>query len=110
MKHKLLIIAGALVVTGAAAAGALHHAFPVQVSTGAGLTRNYFLSWSAPPGTTTTELSAAYEAPEAVAPAPPAEAPSPSAASGDWPSYNKTLTSESVTPSSIRSIRRTSAS
>ena len=31
---------------------------------------------------------------EAVAPSPPAEAPSPSAASGDWPSYNKTLTSE----------------
>jgi alcohol dehydrogenase (cytochrome c) len=58
------------------------------------MTRNYFISWSAPPGTTTTELNAAYKAAEPVAPSPPAEAPSPSAASGDWPSYNKTLTSE----------------
>ena len=40
------------------------------------------------------ELNAAYKAAEAVAPSPPAEAPSPSTASGDWPSYNKTLTSE----------------
>jgi hypothetical protein len=51
MKNKLFIIAGALVVTGAAAAAALYYAYPVRVSLLAGLTRNYFLSWSAPPGT-----------------------------------------------------------
>ena len=65
-----------------------------RCTTFAGLTRNYFLSWSAPPGTTTTELNAAYKAAEAAAPSPAAEAPSPSAAAGDWPSYNRTLTSE----------------
>ena len=41
MKYKLLIIAGALVVIGAAAAGALYYFYPVQVSILAGLTRNY---------------------------------------------------------------------
>ena len=55
----------------------------------AALTRNYFISLSAPPGTTTTELNAAYKAPS-----PAAEAPSVSATAGDWPSYNRTVTSD----------------
>jgi alcohol dehydrogenase (cytochrome c) len=93
MKKKLLIIAGALIVIGAVAAGGLYYAYPVQVSTFAGLTRNYFISWIAPPGTTTTELNADYKSAGAVAPSPPAGAPLPGAA-GDWPSYNRTFTSE----------------
>jgi alcohol dehydrogenase (cytochrome c) len=93
MKKKLLIIAGVLVVIGAVAAGGLYYAYPVQVSTFAGLTRNYFISWIAPSGTTTTELNAAYKVSGAVAPSPPAAAPLPSTA-GDWPSYNRTPTSE----------------
>jgi hypothetical protein len=62
MKYKLLIIAVALGVTGAAVAGALYLAYPVQITTLAAMARNYLLSWSAPPGTTTTELNAAYKA------------------------------------------------
>jgi hypothetical protein len=42
MRRKLLIIAGAIIVIGAAAAAALYHAYPVQMATYAGLTRNYF--------------------------------------------------------------------
>jgi alcohol dehydrogenase (cytochrome c) len=76
-----------LVVVGATAARALYFVYPVQVSTIAGLTL----------GTTTTELNAVYKGAVAVAPLPAAEAPSPSAA-GDWPSYNKTLTSEGFSP------------
>src|SRR5271169_1678104 len=97
MRYKLLMIAGALIVIGAAAAGALYYAYPVQMSTFAGLTRNYFISWSAPPGTTTTESNAAHKGAGAVAPSPPAVAPLPSAAA-DWPSYNRTLTSERYSP------------
>ena len=96
MKSKLAIaaiIVVALGVIGAAVGGALYYVYPVQVSTLGGMTRNYLISWSAPPGTTTTELNAAYKAAAAAAPSPP-RAPSPSAAAGDWPSYNKTLTSE----------------
>jgi hypothetical protein len=92
MRHKLIISAAALVAAGAAVAGALYFTYPVQVSIIAGLTRNYFISWSAPPGTTTTELNAAYK--DAGAVAPSTEASSPSVAAGDWPSYNRTLTSE----------------
>ena len=93
MRHKLFIIAGALVVAGAAVGGGLYYVYPVQVSTIAGMTRNYFISWSAPPGTITTELNPAYKPTAATGPSAPAAAPSPNAAS-DWPSYNKTLTSE----------------
>jgi len=89
MKKKLFVIIGALIVIGAAIGGALYLAYPVQVSTIGGLTRNYLLSLSAPPGTTSTESNAAYKAPS-----PPAEAPAASASAGDWPSYNRTLTSE----------------
>src|SRR5271167_952887 len=90
MKKKIFIIVAALIVIGAAVGGGLYHFYPVQVSTIAGMVRNYFISWSAPPGATTTELNPAYKASAATAPA----APSPNAAAGDWPSYNKTLTSE----------------
>ena len=68
MKYKLLIIAGALGVIGAAVGGGLYLAYPVQVSTLAGMTRNYLISWSAPPGTITTELNAAYKAPRLLRP------------------------------------------
>ena len=67
MKYKLLIIAVALGVTGAAVGGGLYLAYPVQVTTLAAMARNYLLSWSAPPGTTTTELNAAYKAPSCCA-------------------------------------------
>jgi hypothetical protein len=88
MKKKLFIVIGALAVIGAAAAGARYYAYPVQVSTLGGLTRNYFISWLAPSGTTTTELNVAYKGAGTAAPATPTEATS--ATAGDWPSYNKT--------------------
>jgi len=61
-RYRLLIIVGALGVAGAAVGGALYLTYPVQVSTIAGLTRNYLISWSAPPATITTESNAAYKA------------------------------------------------
>jgi hypothetical protein len=61
MKKKLLTIVGTLVVIAAGVGGALYYAYPVKVSLFAGLTRNYILSLFAPPGTTTTELNAAYK-------------------------------------------------
>ena len=93
MTKKLLIIAGALIVIGAVE-WALYHAYPIQVSQFAGLTGNYFFSFFAPRGTTITELNAAYNGAGAAAPSPPAEAPLPNTTTGDWQSYNRTLTSE----------------
>ena len=95
-KHFLILltIVVALGVVSAAAGGGLYYLYPVQVSTLAGMTRNYFISWFAPPGTTTTDSNAAYKAAEAVTSAPPGPPGMASAAAGDWPSYNRTLTSE----------------
>ena len=92
MKKKLFLIALALAVIGAAAAGALYYLFPVRVSLSAAMARNYILSWSAPRGTTTTELNAAYKGAAFLALTPAVEAASDGA--GDWPSYNRTLASE----------------
>ena len=57
------------------------------------MSRNYLLSWSAPPGTAITELNAAYKSVAAAAPSHPAPSQSGTAAA-DWPTYNRTLTSE----------------
>ena len=94
---RILIVVGVLIVIGAAVAGILYNAYPVQIDTLAGMTRNYFLSRSAPPGTTTTESNAAYKGAAAVAASPTADTTLPSAA-GDWPSYNRTLTSQRYSP------------
>jgi alcohol dehydrogenase (cytochrome c) len=97
MGKKLLIIVVLLAVIGAAIGGGLYLAFPVQMSTFAGLTRNYILSLSAPPGTTTTESNSVYKGAEAAA-APASETPPASATAGDWPSCNRTVNSDRFSP------------
>ena len=77
-REHFLILVGivvALGVIGAAVGGGLYYLYPVQVSTLAGMTRNYFISWSAPPGESTTELNPTYKAAAAAAPSPPAATP-----------------------------------
>jgi alcohol dehydrogenase (cytochrome c) len=98
MKKKLLIIAGAVIVTGAVAGGALFAAFPIQLATYGGLARNYLLTLSVPPGTIVTEVNPASKSLPDAALALSADASSPGATSGDWPSYNRTLTSDRRSP------------
>jgi alcohol dehydrogenase (cytochrome c) len=98
MRYRLFIIAGALIVIGAAAAGALYYAYPVEMATYAGMTRNYFISLVASAGTVTRESNAAYKGAGTVAPSPRTEAAPAGAAAGDWPGYNRTLTSERYSP------------
>jgi alcohol dehydrogenase (cytochrome c) len=99
MMRKLLIaalIAAVLIGTGAAAVGVLFRLHPVEMSLFVAMTRNYLRSWSAPKGATTTELNPAYKGSAAAAPAPLSAAAD--AAGADWPSYNRTLTSERYAP------------
>ncbi len=99
MKRRLIVLvlaAVALIATGAVAGRLLYRAYPVQMSLFAGLTRNYVRSWGAPPGATSTELNPAYKT-AAAAPALSAVAVV-NAAGDDWPSYNRTLTSERYSP------------
>lgn len=110
MIKKLLMIAVALGVIGAAAGGTLYYIYPVQVSIFAGLTRNYLLTWFAPRGTTTTELNAAYKvAGGRLRP----RFPSTRHHRAGPPGTGRATTERSrrgVTRSSIRSIRRMQAS
>src|SRR6185437_1684657 len=92
MKTKPLIITGALVVTVAIGAGVLYACWDQAVPL-AGMAINYVRSWSAPSGTTTTEVAENSTAASAV-PAPEFASIRPQALVGDWPGYNRTLTSE----------------
>src|SRR4029077_21155041 len=82
----------ALIAVGAAVVGAgiaYYLAHPARTEIAGAELRNIALSLNAPEGTLTTEQNPAFKAAATpVAPAPPP------AAAGDWPSYNKTLTSE----------------
>jgi alcohol dehydrogenase (cytochrome c) len=90
------LVAAALVVAAAAVAFALFRAYPVQMSLFAAMTRNYLRSWSAPKGSTTTELNPAYTGtPPAAASLPP---PAAKASEVDWPSYNRTPASQRYAP------------
>jgi alcohol dehydrogenase (cytochrome c) len=55
---------------------------------------NYYRSFSAPAGTISTELAPGSSTAGAVAASGPAPTATPNVINGDWPSYNKTLTSE----------------
>ena len=98
-KVKIWIIIGVLFVAGLAIAGILYAAFPVAMTTYGGMSLNYLKTLSTPAGTVSTETNPAYKAPEAAAAAtPPADAAWPNAAAGDWPSYNRTPTSQRFSP------------
>src|SRR5213592_3100480 len=95
MKKRLFVILGSLFVAGVAIAGVLYVTFPVQMTTYGGMGLNVLKSLSAPAGTLTAETNPAYKAPAAAVPSSPlADAAWPNAASGDWPSYNRTPTSQ----------------
>src|SRR5580704_4044394 len=91
MRNKLLFVAGAFVVIGAVAAGLVYanwdEAVPIF-----GMAVNYVRYLSAPAGTLTTEMAAGAVGSSPVS-ANAVRAPA-GGAEADWPSYNKTLTSD----------------
>ena len=98
MRKTLLVIA-VLAVIGAVVGGGLYLAFPVQMTTYGGMGLNYFKSMNSPAGTLSVETNPAYKAPPAVASgSPPTDPVWPGAAAGDWPSYNRTPSSQRYSP------------
>lgn len=91
MKRKLQIIGGVLVALGATAAGSLYlywnQAVPI-----AAMAINYVRYIGAPAGTLSTQEATLADG--ANTPPSASTTPPPTATEGDWPSYNKTLTSE----------------
>jgi alcohol dehydrogenase (cytochrome c) len=89
-RHVIVLIA--LGVVGAAAVGAgitSSLADEAGIEVGVGDMRGEILSLFAPPGAVATETNPNYKSASA-----PARAAPPSPAAADWPSYNRTLTSE----------------
>jgi hypothetical protein len=99
MKKRFWIILGALVVGGLVIAGILYRTFPVEMTTYGGMALNYLRTLSTPAGTVSTEANPAYKGAVASASAPPpADSAWPNAAAGDWPSYNRTPSSQRYSP------------
>ena len=99
-RRRLLVaalVAVAIAAAGAAAGRALYRAYPVRVSLVVALARNYVRSWGAPPGATTTERNPAYAESADAAPAL-ITAAAQGAGGDDWPSYNRTLSSDRYAP------------
>ena len=91
MRHWIIVALVAIVAAAVGAGTAIYFAYPTRVEVAVGEMRGELLSLNLPPGTLTREQNTAYKG--AAAPAP-AAGTAPGAAAGDWPSYNKTLTSE----------------
>ncbi len=70
---------------------AAYFIYPNQVQFAGGEAREEILSLNAPPGTVKTEENSAYKA---AASPKPVSATAPAPAEEDWPTYNKTLTTE----------------
>jgi len=93
MKNKAVVIAGVLIVAIAIGAGMLY-AYWDQAVPLVGMAINYVRTLSAPSGTTTTEEAALANDTEPVVSPVPSGATPQTLTADDWPSYNKTLTSE----------------
>src|ERR1700734_1439954 len=89
VRSWLIAAASAIVVIGLIVAGLIYFVFWDQFVPIAAMGINYARYMNAPAGTIATEVNAAWKA----AKAPAAASTSPAPSEGDWPSYNKTLTS-----------------
>ena len=99
LRNRLLAVTDAFAVTGLAAGGLLYVYWSQAVPL-VGMGINYYRSWSAPAGTTITELApAGPKAAFLLHPVAAQASPAPGGTAGDdWPSYNRTLTSERFSP------------
>src|SRR5579862_2400847 len=94
MQRRIEVVIIALVALGAAAVGAgiaAYLIYPNQVQFAGGEAREEILSLNPPPGALKMEGNSAYKG--AVSPNP-VSATTPAPSQEDWPTYNKTLTTE----------------
>jgi alcohol dehydrogenase (cytochrome c) len=107
MRFWLRVLLG-VIVAGGIAVGGLSYAFWDQTVLIASMAINYMRYRSAPPGTLETEVAQTGAAAQSsVSAAPPSPQAAPGGPEEDWPSYNKTLTSNRF--SQLSQINRTNA-
>jgi glucose dehydrogenase len=95
---RILITLGVLVVLGAITGVGLVLAFPGPTSFAGGMAINFFKTLGAPAGTLSTESNPPYKAAETTTPSLATVAASGAAVADDWPSYNRTLSSDRYSP------------
>ncbi len=96
---KVLIALGVLALIGAVTGIGLLLAYPAPTVFAGGMAMNFLKTLGAPAGTLSQELNPAYKAPESAASSAVAEAtPVGKDAAEDWPSYNRTLSSDRLSP------------
>src|SRR6516165_284284 len=107
MRFWLRALLGAIVVGGIAVAG-LSYAYWDETVLIASMAINYVRYWSAPAGTLETEVAQTGAAVQpSTSPVSASPQAAPGEAEGDWPSYNRTLTSNRF--SQLSQINRTNA-
>jgi alcohol dehydrogenase (cytochrome c) len=97
---------GAIVVVGIAIGGVVYVYWNRMVPIAA-MAINYVLYWSAPVGTLETEIAPGVAAQPSASTTSASPQAAPGAIEADWPSYNKTLTSDRF--SQLSQINRTNA-
>jgi alcohol dehydrogenase (cytochrome c) len=107
MKRTILFVLGALVVMGAIAGGLVYAKWDTTVDL-VSMAINYFKYMNAPAGTTFTELAPGDKTVGSGQTAPLTATPLQNVTADDWPSYNKTLTSERFSP--LTQINKSTAS
>ena len=95
---KILITLGVLALIGIVTGVGLLLAFPAVTTFAGGMGVNFLKTLGAPAGAISVELNPAYQAPETGAPSAAGDSTPGSAAGADWPSYNRTLSSDRFSP------------
>jgi alcohol dehydrogenase (cytochrome c) len=94
---KVLITLGVLAVIGAVTGVGLLLAYPAPTLFAGGMAINFVRTLGAPARTVSTELNPSYKGGEDAAPSPAGEA-SAAGVAEEWPSYNRTLSSDRFSP------------
>ena len=96
--RRILVAVVLLGLLGAAAGAVIYKMFPAQMAKYGGMAFNFYRSFDAPKGTLATEANPDHQGGSTVQAAPATGTPQAPAADADWPSYNRTLTSDRYSP------------
>ena len=96
--RRILVAVVVLGLLGAAAGVVIYKMFPAQMAKYGGMAFNFYRSFDAPKGTLATEANPDHQGGSTVQAAPATGTPQAPAADADWPSYNRTLTSDRYSP------------
>ncbi|TIM28107.1 MAG: hypothetical protein E5Y63_21455 [Mesorhizobium sp.] len=96
--RRILVAVVLLVLLGAAAGAVIYKMLPAQMAKYGGMAFNFYRSFDAPKGTLATEANPEHRDGSTAKAARSTGTPQAPAAGADWPSYNRTVTSDRYSP------------